>query len=360
MIPLIIVFFSIYSFFALWLYSGLKKASQFKISPTAKKKSDFSIIIAAHNEQKYITETLNCLFKQTYPKENFEVILVADRCIDRTVQIAREKSHSLASLKILEIDETPKDFSPKKFALKEGISLARYQLCILLDADCQTEPSFLTTMNQYFQTGIQVLVNIPKFESKNNLLHQYLLPERLITWGIAAAAVGHRRPFLSFGTTWAYTKDIFKKVGGFDEISHVLSGDDDLLICRMGKVGAKIAFCLQESGWGRTRAPESLKEFIVQRRRHHSVGKYYPNQVKLGYGTFHLANFCLWLLPFIFLPAFLILMLKMLMDYYMLKFSGTIFNERVNLKNFILFEFGFIFHHLLIAPLALLGKIRWR
>jgi cellulose synthase/poly-beta-1,6-N-acetylglucosamine synthase-like glycosyltransferase len=360
MIPLIIVFFSVYVLFGLWLYTGLKKASQFKISPATKIKSSFSVVIAAHNEENDIAETLDCLSKQTYPEEHFEVILVADRCVDRTVQIAREKSQSLGSLKILEIDETPKDFSPKKFALQEGIFLARYQFCILLDADCLTAPSFLNTMNQYFQTGIQVLVNVPKFEPKKILLHDYLLPERLVAWGIAAAAVGHGKPFLSFGTTWAYTKEIFKKVGGFGEISQVLGGDDDLMISRMGKFSAKIAFCLQESGWGRTRAPESLIEFIVQRRRHHSVGKYYPSRVKLGYGIFHIANFGLWVFPFIFLPALWILIMKMAMDYYLLRFSGDLFKENFNLKSFIFFEGGFVLQHLLVAPLGFLGKIRWR
>jgi len=48
----------------------------------------YSIVICAHNEEKYIKYSLNSIFHQTVKPE--KVVLVLDRCTDKTVEIARE------------------------------------------------------------------------------------------------------------------------------------------------------------------------------------------------------------------------------------------------------------------------------
>src|SRR5690242_8462496 len=55
-----------------------------------------SVIIPAHNEERYLPATLEALKKQTYGW--CEVIVVANGCTDRTAEVARGLCHRLIVL----------------------------------------------------------------------------------------------------------------------------------------------------------------------------------------------------------------------------------------------------------------------
>lgn len=64
-----------------------------------KKDVKFSIIISAHNEEKYIRKCLDSIAKASEAyKEQTEVIVVLNRCTDKTEEIA--KSYNCITLKI--------------------------------------------------------------------------------------------------------------------------------------------------------------------------------------------------------------------------------------------------------------------
>ena len=48
-----------------------------------------SVIVVAHNEEAYIEETITSILQQSFPQDHFEVIIVDDRSVDRTAEIAR-------------------------------------------------------------------------------------------------------------------------------------------------------------------------------------------------------------------------------------------------------------------------------
>jgi cellulose synthase/poly-beta-1,6-N-acetylglucosamine synthase-like glycosyltransferase len=355
------IFSFIYLSFAAWFYLGMKKALYSSFQKTDKTGNlKYSIIMAAHNEEAEIERTLQSLIKQDYPAGRFEIIVIADRCNDGTVDKVRNLSANFSDLRFFEIRDVPEGMSPKKFALQEGLSLARFPNLLLVDADCRVSPQYLQTVNRYFLAGADVLINIPKMKANSSWLYHYLLPERLLTWGIAAVAAGHGVPFLSFGTTWGYTRNAYDQAGGLSPLAHSLSGDDDLLIYQMGRTGARAAVCFQPEGWGETRAPETLNAFIIQRRRHHSAGKLYSPGIKTGYLIYHLSNLALWVIPFFYWPALGFLLIKLAMDGYVLKFTAGLFQEKLKFIDYLLFEAGYLIHHLLIAPAGLLGNIRWR
>lgn len=358
-IPVVIL--AVYTAFALWLLSGLKKAIE-KQPPPQKpvEETPFSIIIAARNEEKNLGKNLSYLVAQKYLPENYEIIVVADRCTDKTVEIVKEQKSKFKNLELIEVKEVQPGISPKKNALKKGIEKTKYSHLILMDADSFAGENYLATFNQHFSAGNEVVVNFNKFHIKKNFLHTYLLPERLLAWSVAASGVGHKRPFLCFGGSWGYTREIFRKVGGFDQIITSLSGDDDLLIYLMGKLNTPMSVCLNPKGWVLTELPDTLKTYIRQRRRHHSAGKFYSTGIKFGYAVFHLSNFLLWTFPFFFLTGIWTLALKFLTDIFVLKFAAGVFQEKINAKNFIFFEFGYLFQNLFIAPLGFIGKIKWK
>jgi len=349
----------IYLYYLTWLIQGIQKARRTAGMDIQTADIYLSIIIAAHNEEESIHLTLESLVEQHYSHEKFEIVVVADRCTDDTIKIVRDFQGRLPQLRYLEIVEVPENYSPKKYAIHRAIELAQYNHLVLLDADCQLTPGALTCFSSLFGQGFEAVVSIPKFKRFSTFLYSYYLPERILAWSIAAAAIGHESAFLSFGPVWAYSRDAYRKAGGMEKIAHALSGDDDLLVNQMAKKAVPVAFCFNPEGWGETRAPHTVFEFIKQRRRHHSAGRYYDPKIQIGYFLFHLSNLTLWILP-LFQPLLLVLLIcKVVLDFSVLSRAARIFHENLNLVQAIVFEVGLAFHHIFIAPLGFIGKIRW-
>jgi len=97
-----------------------------------------SVIIPAHNEADYLPATLDALKRQNH--RNFEVIVVANGCSDRTADAARGKCHRLVVL------------SEKNLGVARnlGARLARGEVLLFLDADTTLEPMALRRITHSF------------------------------------------------------------------------------------------------------------------------------------------------------------------------------------------------------------------
>jgi glycosyltransferase involved in cell wall biosynthesis len=106
----------------------------------------FSIIIPAHNEEKYIQNTLEKIIHQDYPTDRFESFVIENGSKDRTYEIAKQLEGKNVSV----------------FASTEkGVSLARNfgiekvsegsDWTIFLDADTLLEKNFLKDLSSFLQ-----------------------------------------------------------------------------------------------------------------------------------------------------------------------------------------------------------------
>lgn len=96
-----------------------------------------SIVIPLYNKEKYIEETLNSLFRQTYQK--FEIIIVDDGSTDNSVT----KVSKFNDQRIRLITQENGGVSA---ARNRGIAEARYDLIAFLDADDFWDSDYLTTI----------------------------------------------------------------------------------------------------------------------------------------------------------------------------------------------------------------------
>ena len=55
------------------------------------KKHKFMAIIPAHNEEAVVGNLVESLKNQDYPKDLYDIYVIADNCTDNTAQVAREK-----------------------------------------------------------------------------------------------------------------------------------------------------------------------------------------------------------------------------------------------------------------------------
>src|SRR3989442_1340440 len=82
------VFFPVVLFFL--GYPKIKRMFISTLPPTDKYKNFLTVLIPAHNEERVLPMLLESLNKQTYSKDHFQVIVVADRCRDNTAAIAKK------------------------------------------------------------------------------------------------------------------------------------------------------------------------------------------------------------------------------------------------------------------------------
>lgn len=98
----------------------------------------YSVVICAHNEEKYIKQALESVFLQTVrPKR---VIVVLDRCTDKTGEIAKEFPVEL-------IDKKEKRWES---SYAENLELARQSIdsefYAIVDADVKLEPNYFEVL----------------------------------------------------------------------------------------------------------------------------------------------------------------------------------------------------------------------
>src|SRR5215469_16972960 len=101
-------------------------------------RSSISVIIPAHNEQDYLGRTLDALNSQDYP--DWETIVVANGCTDRTAEMAQGKCHRLVTLGQKNLG----------VARNLGARMATGELLVFLDADTILEPDALRIIGEQF------------------------------------------------------------------------------------------------------------------------------------------------------------------------------------------------------------------
>jgi glycosyltransferase involved in cell wall biosynthesis len=107
-----------------------------------------SIIIPAHNEEKYIEETLKSVLNQ-----NCEIIVVANGCKDKTV----EKVKKFPKVKLYEIKE-----AHVSKARNYGASKTKEELLIFVDADTKLSSNSIQTIIKHFDKKTVVATTLSK------------------------------------------------------------------------------------------------------------------------------------------------------------------------------------------------------
>ncbi len=127
-----------------------------KTWPKSDKKGRIAYLIPAHNEEDVIADTVkNVLGGQDYPKDKFDVFVVAHNCTDQTARIARE-----AGAIVLELNDPDPAHRMALYPLKHGIEHIinitdnPYDLVVHLDADNHINAQFSSLMNDAYQAGV--------------------------------------------------------------------------------------------------------------------------------------------------------------------------------------------------------------
>lgn len=89
-----------------------------------------SILLAAHNEEKYISEAIESVLNQTF--EDWELIIINDRSKDKTKAISKDYVKKDSRIKLINLEENS---GWKSGALNKGIEIAEGEYICILDGD---------------------------------------------------------------------------------------------------------------------------------------------------------------------------------------------------------------------------------
>lgn len=244
-------------------------------------KTTVSIIVAARNEEQNISNLLNALSIQTYPKSNFEILIVDDNSEDGTVIKVNEFKQNKPSynIKLLELKTLNPILTNKKAALSEAIKTATGTLIVTTDADCTMGSNWLSTIVAYYETCQPNLMVCPVMLEGVNFLENLQVVEFLSLMVLTGGSINLGKPLMCNGANLAYPKEIYNSVNGFLGNETVASGDDTFLMLKVKeKYNEGIHFVKSTEVIVKTQAQKTFHTFLNQRIRWASKTKHYKNK----------------------------------------------------------------------------------
>ena len=119
------------------------------------KQNKFMAIIPAHNEATVVANLIESLKNQNYPKEFYDIYVIADNCTDNTAEIAR-KAGAIVYERFDETKKT-KGYALDWFLKQKIAENAQYDAFCVFDADNIADKNFLKAMNKKLCQGETVV-----------------------------------------------------------------------------------------------------------------------------------------------------------------------------------------------------------
>lgn len=142
-----------------WIYQlviSICSLINFKEKPIIEEKTNkFMAIIPAHNEEAVVENLIASLKKQDYPRDAYDIYVIADNCTDNTAKIAK-KAGAIVYERFDAMHKT-KGAALKWFLAQKIEEDAPYDAFCIFDADNIVDVNFLKNMNKKLCQGETVV-----------------------------------------------------------------------------------------------------------------------------------------------------------------------------------------------------------
>lgn len=152
MIPvqIIIIFFTFY-YFVLAMFGLYRKREKKILTP----EKSFALVVSAYNEEAVIGQLVDNLLKLDYPKELYDVFVVADNCTDKTALIAKNAGAIVHQR--FNNEKRGKGYALEWLFYRIFKMERQYDAVIIFDADNLVNQSFLIEMNSKLCQGEKII-----------------------------------------------------------------------------------------------------------------------------------------------------------------------------------------------------------
>ena len=363
------LFYSWYSLRCVQLWEQLKEpATQVSGSSIL-----FSIIIPVRNEGKHLQKCLQHLLRQSYPQQQFEIIVVNDHSTDDTVEVVQALLPQ--NIQLLHLSAyLPANFSGsfKKKALEYGISKSKGDWIVTIDGDTWMDPNWLQSIASIIAHTHAKMVCGPVLYG--NVTDSFERFQALDIGGmmlITGAGFAAQKPELCNGANLAIGRVAFDAVDGYAGNAQIASGDDLFLLEKVNQMFPNsVQFAKSRASVVYTNPAKSISAFLAQRLRWGTKTAKLKQKRTLWTLSLLWLNcinllVVLLLLPFygtsMLLLASFLWISKAAVDYRLLHRSVAFWQQTVLLRHFVFSE---IFHTVLLAVVGLLGllktKVKWK
>lgn len=181
---------------------------------------NLSIIIPTRNRSVLLAKTLDSILIQTYPRDNFEVIVIDNGSTDSTFDTYKNYSEKFNNFKFL-YDERPGLHIGRHIGLK----YAKSEILVYADDDIKAFPTWLEGIAETFQDEKTVMVGgkcLPEYETlppiwleylwQNNEYGKYLGYYSVLDFGNETKEIS---PRFVWGCNFSIRKQILLEANGF-------------------------------------------------------------------------------------------------------------------------------------------------
>lgn len=334
-------------------------------------RTKISVVIAARNEAENIGRCIDSILAQDYPAALFEVIVVDDFSEDDTAGIVA--AYNAAQVRLVKLSEVLKDRSTKAFkkaALSAGIARSSGELIVTTDADCSAGPRWLLQLAAKFeQDDAQVIIAPVTYIQDHSVAGLFQSLDFMTMQGITAAARRLGLGRMANGANFAFSREAYDAVNGYEDTTHIASGDDYLLLVKLAnRYPQRIRYLKSREAIVRTAPQAGWKALLNQRIRWASKsGKYKDQRLTAILILVYLFNLSLALITIssFFYKAYLPLMIslwliKIVAELLFLLPVAGFFNKRSELLWFPILQPLHLLYICLAGFFGYLGKYEWK
>lgn len=229
------------------------------------------LVIAAHNEERALPGTLASVQALDYPGA-LRIVLVNDRSHDNTATLLCEAAACDPRLQLVHIDRPCHRQAPKVHAIARGVAAGVGEIILTSDADCRLPPGWVQAMVAPFAQPrvVWVLGSVTTLaaDTPGNLRQRLEAIDWLSLMLVSRALARLGANLTSSANAQGYRRSALRAVGGFGAVGRAPSGDEDLLLQRLGRLpGARTVFVDHPDARVITAGMPSWRALWRQRRR---------------------------------------------------------------------------------------------
>jgi glycosyltransferase involved in cell wall biosynthesis len=198
-----------------------------------------SIIMPIRNEADFIARSLGAVLAQDYPPDQLEILIVDGMSEDNTRSILQQTLAQVTRPIQVYLLDNPARIVPT--ALNLGLKHARGAVIIRVDGHCEIAPDYVQRCVDALARSQADCVGGPMLTVGETSMARAIALAQSSSFGVGGVAFRtgrQKRGYVDTVAFGAYRREIFERIGGFDE--ELVRNQDDEFNFRLTQAGGKI------------------------------------------------------------------------------------------------------------------------
>jgi cellulose synthase/poly-beta-1,6-N-acetylglucosamine synthase-like glycosyltransferase len=316
-----------------------------------------SVVVPMRNERRYIERCLRSLIDQDYPRDRFEVIVMDGNSTDGSRALVESLREELPNLRLLE-----NRGRHTARGLNIGLAFARGDVIARVDAHASVAPDYLRKSVAALRESGADVVGGPLKTVGDSPVGETVALALSSPFGVGNAVFrySHREQWTDTVAFPAYRRDVFDRMGPFDEIE---GGEDDEFHYRLRDAGGQILLTpdIQPTYFARSSFWELARQYFGYGQAKVVVLSRHPRRTRLR--QLVPSAFVLALIASIVMAAFggvFVLPLAAVGGMYLLASitASVVLARRHGWRHLLRLPFAFLFMHVAYGSGFLVGLVR--